>query len=123
MNWDEYPNFSEDEFRCSHTGKCEMKQELMDALQTMRDLHGRPMTITSGYRDPSHPVEARKETPGVHTLGLAADIACQGTEAYEILELAFELGFNGIGVAPQGGGPFITVDIWTGRPRPTVWSY
>ena len=50
-DWDRYPNFSRDEFECSHTGECDMDAEFMDALQELRDQFG-PMRITSGYRSP-----------------------------------------------------------------------
>ena len=86
-------------------------------------IYDKPMTITSGYRDPKHPIEARKEKPGTHTTGLAADIACNGQDAYDILQIAFELGFSGIGVQQKGSARFIHLDMWEDGPRPNVWSY
>lgn len=123
MNWDNYPNFSEAEFACSHTGECNMREDFMDALQTLRTYYDKPMTITSGYRHPTHPVEAKKERPGTHTMGLAADIACDGQDAYDIMQIAFELGFTGIGVSQRGSGRFVHLDMLQGDPRPNVWSY
>jgi len=123
MNWDKYENFSEREFQCSHTGRCEMDDAFMDKLQELRTRYGKGMTITSGYRDPSHPIEASKDKPGMHTLGIAADIACNGAEAYHIMKLAFDLGFTGIGVAQKGHKRFIHLDIYTRPPRSNVWSY
>ena len=91
MDWSKYPNFSEDEFRCSHTGKCEIEPAFMDKMQSLRTKYGKPMTITSGYRHETHPIEAKKERAGMHTKGIAADIACNGQEAYHIMKLAFRL--------------------------------
>ena len=123
LNWDNYPNFSEAEFACSHTGTCEMQEHFMDTLQELRTIYAKPMPITSGYRSPEHPIEARKNKPGTHATGLAADIACSGQDAYDILQIAFELGFSGIGVQQKGSGRFIHLDMWEDGPRPNVWSY
>jgi zinc D-Ala-D-Ala carboxypeptidase len=123
LNWDNYPNFSEAEFACSHTGACEMQEHFMDALQELRTIYAKPMPITSGYRSPEHPIEARKNKPGTHATGLAADIGCSGQDAYDILQIAFELGFSGIGVQQKGSGRFVHLDMWEDGPRPNVWSY
>ena len=123
MNWDNYPNFSEAEFTCSHTGKCEMQASFMEKLQALRTAHGKAMTVTSGYRHETHPVEAEKDRPGLHTMGLAVDIACGGSDAYNIMRLAFELGFTGIGVAQSGRNRFLHLDTYTKPPRSNVWSY
>jgi len=123
MDWSKYPNFSEREFMCSHTGKCEMDAGFMEKLQQLREKYNKPMTVTSGYRHPSHPVEAAKEKAGIHTLGIAADIACNGSEAYHILQLALQMGFTGIGVAQKGHKRFLHLDTYTKPPRSNIWSY
>ncbi len=125
-----WPNFSYAELRC-RCGKCdsdgtEMNVAFMNQVQRLRELYGKPLTITSPYRCPQHPVEARKATPGAHTLGCAVDIACSGAQAVEILRLAMTLPFTGIGIDQKGGGRFIHLDMApaaAGRPRPTIWSY
>lgn len=63
-DWSKYPNFTKKEFDCQHTGKNFMTVEFMDKLQELRNRFKRVMKITSGYRDPSHPVEAKKANPG-----------------------------------------------------------
>lgn len=125
MDWSRWPNFSESEFRCSHTGKCRMHAGFMDRLQQLRTRYGRPMVITSGYRDASHPIEARKASPGAHATGRAADIAVDRGDAYALLKLALELGFTGIGINQKGSGRFIHLDDLQGGDhlRPTIWSY
>lgn len=125
MNWNDYPNFSKQEFDCKHTGKNEMKPEFMERLQVLRNQYGKPIKISSGYRDITHPIEAKKKRGGAHTTGLAADLAVERGDAHFILDLAFRLGFTGIGVQQKGSGRFIHLDI-DNRPdslRPTVWSY
>ena len=125
MDWSIWPNFTEAEFKCSHTGKCRMHAGFMDRLQQLRTRYGRPMVITSGYRDATHPIEARKASPGAHSTGRAADIAVDRGEAYALLKMALELGFTGIGINQKGSGRFIHLDDLPGGDhlRPTIWSY
>jgi zinc D-Ala-D-Ala carboxypeptidase len=124
MNWTDYPNFSEAEFRCKHSGKVSMSPVFMRRLQHLRDVYGKPMLITSGFRDATHPIEAKKAKPGPHNTGQAADVAVQGEDARRLIQLAITLGFTGIGVQQKGGGRFIHLDdLGQGWPRPTIWSY
>lgn len=111
--------FKIEDFDCKHTGKNEMHPDFLDHLDELRHRCGIPFVITSGYRDPSHPIEAKKPTPGTHTEGIAADIAVQdGWQRGLIVQKALEMGcFNGIGVAKG----FVHVDT---RHSPLVlWTY
>lgn len=110
--------FTLDEFACKHTGENEIVPAFVRRLDELRAACGFPFTITSGYRALSHPAEARKSKGGVHTTGIAADIAVSnGIERAAIIRNAIELGFNGIGVAKG----FIHVDT---RSLPqVVWTY
>ena len=124
IDWKKYSNFSAAEFRCQHCQADGIKEPLVVKIQQLRTKYGKPMRITSGYRCPQHPIEAKKTAPGAHALGLAADIGVEGGDAYKVLQIAFELGFTGIGVQQKGGGRFIHLDIRNGElPGPTVWSY
>jgi zinc D-Ala-D-Ala carboxypeptidase len=122
-HWERYANFTADEFSCKETGANEMRDSFLVLLQQLRDELGEPIKITSGYRDPTHSIEASKEAPGVHTRGLACDIACDGQMAFRIVQIAIKLGFTGIGVKQKGHGRFIHLDTYTGTPRPNIWSY
>lgn len=121
-DWSKYHSFTPKEFNCRHTGKNDMQPAFMDKLQALRDEYGKPMVVTSGYRDPSHPEEAKKPQPGMHSHGLAADIACEGGQAFLIAKLAFKHGFTGIGVSQKAGGArFIHIDMRPGIP--VIYSY
>lgn len=127
MNWAKYaPFFTEEEFKCKHTGLCEMNEQFMEKVLALRKAYNKPIRISSGYRDKKHPIEAVKTTSGAHTTGNACDIAVSHAEAFEILSIAMSLGFTGIGVQQKGAGRFIHLDdlpnskVFT---RPTVWSY
>lgn len=123
-DWTRYPNFSADEFRCKHTGLCNMDQGFMARLQQLRSAYGRPMRVTSGYRHPTHPIEAAKSAPGAHTTGRAVDIACNGQQAFALVKLAIEHGFTGVGISQRAGvARFIHLDDLDWPIRPNIWSY
>ncbi len=65
-NWI-WSSFRPPELACQHTGEHGMTAAFMHWLQALRDDFGHPMVITSGYRHPSHPIEARKSSPGTHS--------------------------------------------------------
>ena len=110
--------FKLEEFDCQCTGNNEMSVDFIRKLDELREACGFSFVITSGYRDPSHPIEARKSKPGTHAQGIAADIAVSGgAERYKIVKEAMRLGFTGIGVAKT----FIHVD--TRKTTPVTWQY
>jgi zinc D-Ala-D-Ala carboxypeptidase len=123
MDWGRYPNFKESEFACRHCGQTKMDPDFMHRLQVLRDRFKKPMTITSGYRCPQHPIEAAKSAPGPHSTGKAADIAVQGADAHRLLSISLELNFAGIGVQQKGDKRFLHLDTVTEGQRPTIWSY
>jgi zinc D-Ala-D-Ala carboxypeptidase len=128
MDWTKYPNFKASEFACKHTGRNEMKAEFMARLQRLRTAYGKPITITSGYRHPTHPEEARKPAGsiGPHTTGCAVDIPVRGHEVYALTKLAMEHGFTGIGLRQHGASRFLHLDDLPnapGQPRPWIWTY
>jgi len=129
MDWSDYPNFSEEEFKCSHCGACEMDADALSKLQLLRISYNKPMRITSGYRCPEHPIEAARTARGgvgAHTTGKAFDIAVDRGDAHKLLKLAMSFNFSGIGVQQKGDGRFIHLDTVKNHdkiPRPTIWSY
>lgn len=118
MNSGKY--FSEEEFKCKHCGATGMNQDFLNKLNKLREVYGKPMRISSGYRCSEHPAERSKVTTGMHTTGKAVDIAVEGAEAQKLLMLAIQQGFNGTGVQQKGTGRFIHIDT---RDKPTMWSY
>ena len=123
IDWSRYQNFSAKEFDCSHCGKNEMQPDFLQKLQALRSVYGKSMRVTSGYRCPEHPIEAKKAKPGAHASGCACDIGIDGADAHRLLKLAFAAGFTGIGVQQKGSGRFIHLDTLEGGLRPNVWSY
>ena len=115
---DDFRYFVWAEFDCKHTGLNDMSPAFIHRLDDLREACGFPFRITSGYRDRTHPVEARKSTPGTHAQGIAADIAVlTGAHKYVLVQEAINLGFTGIGIAKT----FVHVD--TRNSTPVIWTY
>jgi uncharacterized protein YcbK (DUF882 family) len=110
--------FKLSEFDCKHTGKNKMQPNFLEMIDRLRDACGFPFFITSGYRDATHPIEAKKAKPGTHAQGIAADIrVTNGHQAYIIQKHAYALGFTGIAF----GKGFVHVD--TRVTTPGSWRY
>jgi zinc D-Ala-D-Ala carboxypeptidase len=114
--------FNREEFACQYTGNNKIDDQFLTKLDHLRYVCGFPFIITSGYRDPSHPIEAKKKVAGTHAQGIACDIRVEnGQQRYDIVKHATALGFNGIGVANS----FVHVDIRkldVGE-SPVMWCY
>lgn len=95
-----------------------MNHDFIDRLDELRERVGFALPVTSGYRHPSHPAEAHKPNGGgMHTLGIAADLACRGERMYIVVAEAILMGFTGIGV----GKGFVHLDDRAGPPL--MWGY
>ena len=113
-----YKYFKVEDFACSETGENEIQDEFVKKLDELREACGFPFIVTSGYRSPNHPIEAKKSSPGLHAQGIAADIAVNGgAQRRKVVHSAIILGFKGIGVAKS----FVHVD--TRESTPVMWTY
>ena len=123
-----YPNFSEEEFACKcGCGRAPMKPSFMARLQILRDTLNVPLVATSGFRCEAYDKAVGGSGHGAHTRGVAADIACHGGLAYEIVGVAKRLGFTGIGLRQHGkhSERFCHLDDITDDedfPRPALWT-
>ena len=112
-------HFTREEFDCQVSGTNNMEQEFLEKLDELRAYCGFPFVITSGYRHPTlHPIESRKDVPGTHAQGIAADIKItNAADRFSLVNNAVKLGFTGIGVASD----FVHVD--TRGTTPLIWIY
>ena len=110
-------NFSRYEIQCSCG--CDAKwisPELIEKLQHVRDIIGKPMTITSGVRCEAFNASINgslvsSHMPDVDGMGLAVDITCTNSIArYELVEVAQKF-FKRIGIAGEHSGNFIHLDV------------
>lgn len=125
MDWSKYENFSKEEFDCKHSGLNRMRPEFMDVLQQIRTTFGKPMVITSGYRDATHPVEAKKDTPGEHYYGMAADVSVRGDDFSELFVIAHHYGIRRLGMKHTFKSQFLHIgmgDQLLDFPR-VPWTY
>jgi uncharacterized protein YcbK (DUF882 family) len=96
-----------------------MDPVLLAMLDDLREEYGYPIKLTSTYRSPDHPIEAKKSKPGEHAHGAAVDIACVGGEAtFKLVKAAIEVGFTRIGISRKHVGIG-----YPGAPETTIWTY
>jgi uncharacterized protein YcbK (DUF882 family) len=100
-----------------------MDKKLLTMLDSLREAYGYPIKLTSTYRSPDHPIEAKKKAPGEHAYGAAVDIASVGGEkTFKLVKAAIEVGFTRIGVSRKNN--FVHVGVgYSGAPPITLWTY
>lgn len=100
-----------------------MDPKLLSMLDELREEYGKVIVLTSHYRSPEHPIEAKKSNPGEHTYGAAVDIACVGGEnTFNLVKSAIKVGFRRIGISRKNN--FVHVGIgYPGAPNTTIWTY
>lgn len=106
-------HFLEREFACSHCGRCRIDPHLVEHLEQLRALVGRPLHVVSGYRCPEHNRAVGGAKHSQHLTGRAVDLVY----AYATVEQAKRAGFTGIG---RRGTWATHVDV---RAIPATWSY
>ena len=107
-------HFSRREFDCKDGSPANPHPKLIDRLETLRAIVGKPLRIVSGYRSPAYNRKVGGAKASQHLKNRAADIP----SGYATLEQARQAGFTGIGYS----GLWAThVDVREGR-RAT-WRY
>jgi uncharacterized protein YcbK (DUF882 family) len=104
-------HFSKAEFACRCCGEVMIDPRLIDALEQLRRLAGKPIVIHDGYRCPTHNQEVGGVTDSEHTRGMAADVAVSGLTLQQAYELALQVPeFLRGGIGVYDGG-FLHVDV------------
>lgn len=103
--------FVDDEFRCKHCGmlpKHGMNTVLMERLDKLRSMYGKPIYVSCGYRCPSHNAEVGGVSDSQHIYGNACDIYVNGDyQKFYNLVVKSKL-FDGVGYYPYD--QFVHVD-------------
>jgi uncharacterized protein YcbK (DUF882 family) len=122
-------HFKLEEFGC-HCGCKENKIDLafVKKLDDLREVFGKTMIISSGYRCPKHNTDvSHTGATGPHTTGHAADILISRFDALTLLWKALDMNtFTGFGLNQKGGARYIHLDDLPNapnQPRPTLWTY
>lgn len=116
-----WENFKPAEMASKGDGSLVLDIDAMDRLQALRTHLGRPMLITSAYRDPAHNRRVGGATSSYHMKGQAFDVRMDNHNPAEFEAAARALGFTGFGYYPDSG--FMHIDTgparsW-GRPFPS----
>lgn len=113
--------FSSKEFRCKcGCGGLDISQKLIDRLNTVREILGKPIVISSGYRCLKHNRAEGSNDTSSHIKGLAVDIkAVDSSYRYELLKVLFFVGFVRIGIDKD----FIHIDIDDTKPQKITYLY
>lgn len=114
--------FKVDEFRCKCCGGLGDEGrllELMERLDKVREVYGRPMPIMSGYRCPKRNVQVGGAPLSRHLKSEAADIVIGGSrDRYDLVKAALSSGFRRIGI----GKGFVHLDI-SDEEADVLWLY
>jgi zinc D-Ala-D-Ala carboxypeptidase len=113
--------FTADEFRCKcGCGEVKVNDRLLDLLDKVREMYGKPMMVTSGYRCPTYNAQVGGVDGSAHTKGTAADISCSfGNDRFRMVKAALAVGCLRIGI----GKDFIHMDVDRDLPQAVIWLY
>ena len=107
-------NFNSSEFDCHGSGCCSetiINPKLVEYVQQIRDQFGKSITVTSGYRCPTHNKRIGGATGSRHSKGDAADIVVSGVAPKEVAKYAESIGIKGIGLyETNADGHFTHID-------------
>jgi uncharacterized protein YcbK (DUF882 family) len=106
------PHFKLSEFACPCCKRVMLHPLLLKKLVEFREMIGKPIYITSGYRCSEYNQKVGGIKSSYHLLGLAADIKIEGVSALDLLEIAEMIDFPGIGLYEKKN--FLHLDV-----RPT----
>ena len=91
-------NFSLWEFECPCCKKVMLDEKLLKELQILRFVIDLPILVNSGYRCEMYNKRIGGDLNSYHKLGKAVDITVPDMDIKEVMLLAKELEFNGIGL-------------------------
>lgn len=127
VRWDDIKHFRPQEFTCKCRGGCDhpvvISMGLVSKLDKIRELIGKPITITSGTRCERHNRSVGGKARSAHLaksgVSHSADVRCPNSEfRFAFLTAALPM-FNRIGI----GKDFIHVDDDPELPPNVVWIY
>jgi zinc D-Ala-D-Ala carboxypeptidase len=119
-------NFSSSEFECQCAEDCvaknptmQMDADFMKKLQTLREVYGGSLTVTSGVRCEKHNESIGGKPGSAHLSAVAADIKCDSSmQRYKLLSTALML-FDRVGIHSK----FLHVDSAKGKAQTVCWVY
>ena len=92
-------NFDSSEFTCGcGCGYDDIDSKLVDKLQMLRDLVGKPIIITSGYRCPAYNKKISGYSNSPHLTGEASDIQVKGMSPVTLAIIANRIPYIRLGI-------------------------
>ncbi len=122
---DQSKNFSRLEIMCPCScGANRISFLLIEKLQKVRDIIGKSILITSGVRCEFFNASMNSShIPDGYGIGHAMDIACLNSQyRYELVEIAQKY-FKRIGIAEEGKGNFVHLDVDREKVQDVMWVY
>ena len=104
-------HFSESEMSCHHCGQLPaggISGVLLDGLERLRTIVGKPIYVTNAYRCPEHNAAVGGVSNSQHVHGTAADIYVDGMGVWELANICKQI-FDGVG--EYYGQEFVHVDM------------
>ena len=123
-------NFSKLEVQCTCScGANQISSVLIEKLQKVRNIIGRPLIITSGVRCEFYNASLKNSSmnsshiPDEHGIGNAVDVACTTSKhRYELIQVAQKF-FNRIGISGGSYGGFMHLDVDRSKVQEVMWLY
>jgi len=78
-------HFSRKELSCRCCGRLQIDSRLLEGLEILRSLAGRPMLVHAGYRRARHNQAVGGVSHSEHLEGLAADVSLPGMSLQRML--------------------------------------
>ena len=121
--------FSKLEIMCPCScGADKISSILIEKLQKVRNIIGRPIVITSGVRCEFYNASIKasmnsSHIPDSYGMGNAVDIACTtSTDRYELIQVAQKF-FNRMGISGGSYGGFVHLDVDKEKVQEVMWLY
>jgi uncharacterized protein YcbK (DUF882 family) len=123
-------NFSRLEIMCPCScGADKISPVLIEKLQKVRNIIGRPIIITSGVRCEFYNASLKNSSmnsshiPDSYGLGQAVDISCTTSKhRYELIQVAQKF-FNRVGISGGSYGGFVHLDVDRSKVQEVMWLY
>jgi uncharacterized protein YcbK (DUF882 family) len=117
----ESEHFKNQELACYHCGVNGCQQQLLDALERLRAIIGRPIIVDDAYRCKIHNAQVGGVPNSEHVQGIAADIRVQGMTAGQLEAAARQVpAFANGGIGRADLQVYLHVDT---RATAAEWCY
>jgi hypothetical protein len=108
---------------CGHAecDKRSISQAHLDRIQTVREIVGHSLSVTSGGRCPHHVDEVQRKKPADHQEGNGGDVWVNGATRGNVVRAGIAAGCNAIGIAKT----FVHIGYRAELPlgHVTMWVY